>query len=214
MEREAFLGRVRAAATTGLPDAPPADPGLLVPDLAPTDLIERFRAGVEAVNGRVHDSADAVATVVDVAAQVGPSMFLAWDDVGIPGVCSGLEAAGWRRLAATVPTGGRVAHQKAYYPVVLGVTGAEAGFAESGTIVLRSGPGRPRMASLIPDVHIALLPRSALHRSLAHWAAENAASMADASNVVFITGVSRTGDIEMRLNTGVHGPRALHIVLT
>jgi L-lactate utilization protein LutC len=38
--------------------------------------------------------------------------------------------------------------------------------------------------------------------------------MSAAANVVFITGVSRTGDIEMRLNTGVHGPRHVHVVLT
>lgn len=69
------------------------------------------------------------------------------------------------------------------------------------------------MASLIPDVHVAFLRRSDIHRSLAHWAAEHGDVLSAHTNVVFITGPSRTGDIEMNLNIGVHGPKQVHVIL-
>jgi L-lactate dehydrogenase complex protein LldG len=67
------------------------------------------------------------------------------------------------------------------------------------------------MASLIPLVHIVLLPERLLFRSPMHWLAGG--DVAGAANVVYITGPSRTADIEQRINLGVHGPREVHVVL-
>lgn len=215
MNRDPFLAAVRTAVTASrLPEVPADDPGLHVPDLAEVDMLAAFGGALEKVSGELHDG-PALETVLEIARSHGADTFLSWDDARLPidGVVAGLEAAGFRRLDAEVPRDERREHQMSYLDVVLGVTGAEAGFAETGTIVVRSGPGRPRMASLIPTVHVALLPRGAIHRSLAHWAHGAAPSLATDTNVVFITGVSRTGDIEMRLNTGVHGPEYVHVIL-
>ena len=95
----------------------------------------------------------------------------------------------------------------------MGITGAEAGFAESGSIVLRSGAGRPRMASLIPLVHVAVLRRDRIFRSTSHWMASEGSTTNGEANVIFVTGPSKTGDIEMILTLGVHGPRYLYVVL-
>ena len=215
MEREAFLARVRSSVGRAvLPEVPLDDPGVLVPDLPDVDLVERFAEAVGRVGGIVHHG-DATVVAVDVAREHGASTFLSWDDdqIPAPGVVAVLEAAGLTRVDSAVASESRLEHQLGYIDVTLGVSGAFAGFAESGSIVVASGPGRPRMASLIPTVHVAVLPKTDIHRSLAHWAADNSSFLASHTNVVFITGVSRTGDIEMKLNTGVHGPKHVHIVL-
>jgi L-lactate dehydrogenase complex protein LldG len=211
VERDAFLARTRlAAARAVLPDVQEA--GFVVPELAVVDDLEAFATILATAGGELHD-ADPLSVLAGLVGRYGIESFMMWDDLPVPGLEEGLRALGLRHIDANVPTGGRIEHQLGYLDVVLGVTGAEAAFVESGSIVVRSGVGRPRMASLVPLVHVALLPRNAVFRSLSHWAAEHAGTMAAAANVVFITGVSRTGDIEMRLNTGVHGPGHLHVIM-
>ncbi|MEA2026292.1 MAG: lactate utilization protein, partial [Chloroflexota bacterium] len=116
---------------------------------------------------------------------------------------------------ASVPSSadGRADHQRGYFDVKYGLTGAEAAFAETGSVVVRSGPGRPRMASLIPLIHVVLLPEDRIYRSPMHWLTEPESNAAGAANVVYITGPSRTADIEQKLTLGVHGPRELHVIL-
>ena len=69
------------------------------------------------------------------------------------------------------------------------------------------------MASLIPLVHIALLREQDISPSLSHWIADNPTAAANTSNLVVITGPSRTADIEQILNLGVHGPKYLHVLV-
>jgi L-lactate dehydrogenase complex protein LldG len=214
VEREAFVRRVReATARASLPAHSAVDPGLLVPALPDVDLVEHFTRVLTATDGIVHRG-DPRQVLTDISRRLPGGPYLCWDDVA--DVAAVLRELGRLRLDAGVPADldGRHRHQGGYAEAVIGVTTAEAGFAESGTLVVRSGPGRPRMASLVPEVHVALLRVDDLHRSLAHWAEGRSGGIPDAANVVFITGPSRTGDIEQQLNLGVHGPRELHVVLT
>jgi L-lactate dehydrogenase complex protein LldG len=178
-------------------------------------LLERFATALEGVDGVVHTSGG-LAALDEIVALHGPGPLLAWNDAALPiaGVAERLIGAGCEPMAATVPRDGegRAAHQGAYFDIRFGVTGAEAAFAESGSIVIRSGPGRPRMASLIPLVHIVLLPADRIFRSQLHWMTDADIDLPGAANVVFVTGPSRTADIEQQLNLGVHGPRAVHVV--
>ncbi len=80
-------------------------------------------------------------------------------------------------------------------------------------MVLSHGPGRPRLASLAPEVHIALLPASRVVRSFAHLLSEEPDLITGTANLVVITGPSRTADIEQRLTIGVHGPRHIHVIV-
>jgi L-lactate dehydrogenase complex protein LldG len=194
------------------------DPGLLVADLAPGDLVELFSSRMEEVDGVVHrpgSVGEIGALVLEIARSHDASSFMAWDqtELGVSGVAANLVAAGLREVSGVVPAAGRLEHQAGYMDLALGVTGAEAGFAESGTFVVRSGPGRPRMASVVPLVHVALLRVDRIHLSLTHWMAKESRSLASAANVVAITGPSKTADIEQNINVGVHGPRHVHVIL-
>jgi L-lactate dehydrogenase complex protein LldG len=152
-------------------------------------------------------------SVAGIAAGHGSRSFLAWDSLPVPGVAAALQSAGIDRVDHDVPVEGRLEHQLGYDGVDVGVTGAHAALAESGSIVLVHGEGRPRLASLVPEVHIVLLELDVLERNLAHWAQKNPTLAGDTTNLVLVTGPSRTGDIEQQLNLGVHGPRHLHIVM-
>jgi L-lactate dehydrogenase complex protein LldG len=94
-----------------------------------------------------------------------------------------------------------------------GVTAADAGIADTGTLVLVPGPHEPRTLSLVPAVHIAVLMASRLYASLP--AALRALSPQDdmPSNLLLISGPSKTADIQQTLAYGAHGPKELVIVL-
>lgn len=91
--------------------------------------------------------------------------------------------------------------------VEIGVTGAIAGFADTGTLVLPSGVGQPQLASLLPLIHLAILPADKIYVSMSDWLdAEGGDVIQNSQNVALISGPSRTADIEMTLSLGVHGP--------
>jgi L-lactate dehydrogenase complex protein LldG len=194
----------------------PPEVSELLPDLDPVDLVGLFRARAQeeaiVVHGPVgrHGVPRAVA---GIASGHGSLTYMAWDDLPAPGVISSLTGAGVERAEHHVPDDGRIPHQLGYQTIDLGVTGADAGLAESGSLVLLHGEGRPRMASLIPEVHVALLDVSVIERTLVHWVHRHPGSVFETANLVIVTGPSRTGDIEQQLNLGVHGPRHLHVVL-
>jgi L-lactate dehydrogenase complex protein LldG len=215
VERDAFLSRVGQASLMSILPDPRAVPAEL-PAMEPVDLVAVMRANAQKVNTVVHTPVSrhgAPRAVAAIAAGHDASSFLAWDDLPAPGVASALTAAGLERVDHEVPDGDRSTHNLGYLRVDVGVTGALAGLAESGSLVLSHGPGRPRMASLIPEIHIALLEVDRIARTLAHWAHEHPDSVVETTNLVFVTGPSRTGDIEMELNLGVHGPRTVHMVM-
>ena len=215
MDRDAFLARVgRSAMTAVLPDAPLVSERL--PDMEPEDLVALFRERAQAVDAVVHGPVGrhgVPVVVTGVAAGHGCRTFMAWDELPSSGVASALTTEGLKRLAHDVPNGSRLSHQLGYLPLDLGVTGALAGLADSGSLVLSHGQGRPRMASLVPEVHVAILEVNTIDHTLAHWAQKHPEVVSETANLVMVTGPSRTGDIEQSLNLGVHGPRHVHIVL-
>lgn len=189
--------------------------------------IAQFTEACEAVGGRVSRVQD-VAGVVDLvlgyldapewrpADTESPASFVAWDapHLPLPDLLPRLDARGARRLSTEVardqPT--RDEDYRRLDAAIVGVTGAHAALADTGSVALVHGNGRPRLASLLPPVHVALVPVDRLHATLgALWQAEPEWLRASA-NVVLVTGPSRTADIEMTLTRGVHGPRIVHVV--
>lgn len=91
----------------------------------------------------------------------------------------------------------------------LGITEADFLLPETGTLGLFSSPKQPRVISLLPRVHLAIVRSIALRADL-HQVFSQAKTE---PYLVFVTGPSRTSDIEMNLTVGVHGPRALYVWL-
>lgn len=101
----------------------------------------------------------------------------------------------------------------------IGLSGADYVIAETGTLALSTLPGQMRGVSLLPPVHVAVVKHSQIVGTMADCLAilqdEGQANVQDrlTSCVSFITGPSRTGDIELSLTVGVHGPGELHLVI-
>jgi len=95
----------------------------------------------------------------------------------------------------------------------VGVTGCHGAIAETGSLALISGPGCSRAVSLLPPVHVALVRRADLVASMGEFFATRADAMAQAASCTFVTGPSRTADIELSLTIGVHGPGKVTIIL-
>ncbi len=94
--------------------------------------------------------------------------------------------------------------------ILVGVTNAICGLADTGSVLIVDGVGDPLKASLLPEIHIAVLKSSDILPSLP----DAMPLVKNTSAAVFITGPSRTADIEMTLTIGVHGPKEIHVFLT
>jgi L-lactate dehydrogenase complex protein LldG len=106
-----------------------------------------------------------------------------------------------------------VVYGKAEAEDMVTVTGAFAGIAESGTLMLVSGPETPTTLNFLPDTHIVVLRASEMVGAYEDaWdRLRNTGRIPRTVN--FITGPSRSGDIEQTLHLGAHGPRRLHVIL-
>jgi len=184
------------------------------------DYVERFRTELEALSSNVYgplDAEGAAETAVRLIQERGAFRVLTWDEsqIGCPALRDRLEQAAIEIVPSDVPNDEE--HQavlERLAEIEVGLTGATAGLADTGSIVVASGPGRARIASLLPPVHIAVLPLSKMYPTMQAWLAAGGAELAKGtSNLVVITGGSRTSDIELQLTLGMHGPRELHVVL-
>ena len=91
--------------------------------------------------------------------------------------------------------------------VDLGVTEADFALPETGTLGLLSSPSQPRQVSLIPRIHLAIVAARAFRADLHEVFAE----AKQRQYMIFVTGPSRTADIELTVTIGVHGPKVLHV---
>jgi L-lactate dehydrogenase complex protein LldG len=119
-----------------------------------------------------------------------------------------LDALPWQDRPLLKIRRGRAAGQD-----LVGVTPCFAAIAETGTLMLLSGPRTPSTINFIPDTHIVVMQAGEVVATYEDgW--DRLRAQGDMPRTVnFVTGPSRTGDIEQRLVLGAHGPRRLHIVL-
>jgi len=198
---------------------PPAPSVTLPPRLPITHdvlLARQFADELHKLDGTfIAEAAEKIpARVMQLLRERNAEAVLAWDarHLPVPGLLDYLQQEGIRIMDADVPRGepNRSHKLAGIEKITIGITGADAALADTGTLALRSGPGRPRLASLSVRTHIALFTPEQLHASWADWWAElsgRAEWVSAASNLTLISGPSRTADIEMTLTVGVHGPR-------
>lgn len=117
--------------------------------------------------------------------------------------------------SVTLPDGFEITSKTDLFHSVSGaLTRAKAGFAETGTLVLMPGVGEPRSYSLVPPVHVVLIEASDLYDSFTHWLFNSALTRETIpTNIVFVSGPSKTADIQQTLAYGAHGPKELIVLL-
>ncbi|MCC6163351.1 MAG: iron-sulfur cluster-binding protein [Acidobacteria bacterium] len=213
--------------TRGAEVAHPGAFGQEAPTLDVDEAIARFTTACEAVGGRVSRvaSTDEAAAVVldyltapewrrDGCEDAAP--FVSWDaaHLPLPDLPALLDARGAPRLDAYVNAdqSTRLTDYARLDAAIVGVTGADAALVDTGSVVLLHGEGRGRLVSLLPPIHVVLVRVDRLRATLAEMIAAAPLLPRDSTNVVVVTGPSRTADIEMSLTRGVHGPRLVHVV--
>lgn len=218
--REQMLQRIRQAVIEGnraggssstIPDR-----GAVGYQGAGADPVARFGESLTAAGGHLHvvaERASAAQVVLDLVRSRGiRRVHLGRGDV--------LEALALveplRALGAEVVEVGTATADKRekLFQAELGVSGVDYLLAETGSIVLLSRPEQPRLLSLLPPLHIAVAERRQILSDLFDLFSATGAGVDDLPACVsIITGPSKTGDIELRLVTGVHGPGEVHVVL-
>ena len=97
----------------------------------------------------------------------------------------------------------------------IGISGIDYAIAETGTLLLCSRPGQERVVSLLPPVHVAIVHEKQIVPDLIDAIDEiiRQGTQSLPSNITLITGPSKTGDIELQLTTGVHGPGKWYVII-
>lgn len=228
MTREQILANLRSSLATSRPwlhtvaqSAAHTIPPYVMPPV--NDLVAQFRSELEALAGHVYPVADNAAAVAQIGAILSAkaaSQVISWDlgQIDLPGLA---QLYAERGISSANPTIYGTAHQERLQnlePIPVCISGVEAGIAESGSLLLRHGPGRPRLASLLAPYYIAILRREQLVRGLGEALALIRSRygkniFTTTSNLTLISGPSRTADIEMTLSLGIHGPQEVHVVI-
>lgn len=211
--RENILGRLSAAPPGKVPPAPAFVPPPPMPDGPYARFCELLTANR--------------AEVVETTQADWPRVALDWlKAAGCRNVAIGPQTPEGRALTAAaeaddpalVPYNQDVEGFKTALvrEIDAGVTGVRAAVAATGSLALQPGPDEPRLMSLLPPIHLAVVAKSALRPTLADVLAEQGwAKNGMPTNVVLVSGPSKTADIAQILAFGVHGPKRLAaLVLT
>jgi L-lactate utilization protein LutC len=172
------------------------------------DPLRRFESEVHVAGGTFHYATEAEAGEVlqSILVPLGKPLVLLTHESGIP---------------ATVASSARVAGRLEWWPTTrevavqadVGVTGALWGVAETGTVLVSSASPGGRAPSLLPPIHVAFVARSRLLNTVAELFKRIAEMKERPSNLVLVTGPSKSGDIENVLVRRVHGPGETHVVM-
>lgn len=208
--RQAILGSIRTHLAASVPYDPvhPANPAILSEDKIDGTNVNLFKQHLELVDGHCimarseSEIADALTRIISKLR----AQRIAISDV--PFVERVMHLTDLEIEAMSIaPDASEI------FSFDVGITTAQAAIAETGTLVLDSADERHRLVSLVPPVHIAIVDASRIVRTLG--AALNL--LRDGKEispaVTFITGPSRTADIELTLTIGVHGPQELYVIV-
>lgn len=236
--REEMLERIRKA--LGRPPEEPTlssptfatplpDLGAVMAPIPPEELLARFESELQKVAGCAYRAAtvpelEEVLRAVLTRAQATAVIFsrnplLAQLRLSEKLRTWGMTVAAWAEGPVSAwQTEGSEAYRNLSFSAAVGITGVDFALAETGSLVLTSLTEGSQLASLAPPVHVALYRRSQVLGSLEEVlekipVARDPNQPTPGRSVVFITGTSRTADIEQILIRGVHGPREVHAIL-
>jgi L-lactate dehydrogenase complex protein LldG len=209
--RARILDRLLQAPRHAAPVRPDWQPATYATAAERTD---RFQAMLEAVHGEVHrvTAAGWPETLRAILAERGVRTLL----YGATEAGSMLAAAWTGTEAPTLLPYDRSVEEfraQLVQDIDAGFTTTLGGIAETGTLVLWPTAAEPRLMSLLPPIHVALVEASKLTDSLAGLLAEAGWSKGMPTNALLISGPSKTADIEQTLAYGVHGPKEVIVLL-
>lgn len=211
--RERILGRLKASPRA---DAPASDFAFLDAERwKPEERLRRLRRMMEAAKTEFLESTRET-WPLDVRS------FLATQ--GVKRLAYGPSTHAGRTLAAASAAGAApelfaydrpIEELKAelFGGVDAGFTATRGAIAETGSLILWPSPEEPRLLSLVPPIHVALLDTSRIHDTLRSAMRDEGWAAGMPPNALLISGPSKTADIEQTLAYGVHGPKRLVVVL-
>jgi L-lactate dehydrogenase complex protein LldG len=167
------------------------------------NLIARFRERVLSLASSV----DQVASVSEVPQAV--ACYLRENNLPLQAVCwPEFTQLDWTAQGMTVDA------RPAKGSDLVGITGAFCAIAETGTLVLLSGKDTPPATSLLPETHIAVVRSTRIVKGMEEaWSLLRIEYPVMPRVVNFVSGPSRTADIEQTVTLGAHGPYRVHIIL-
>lgn len=203
--RANILSRLRAA-----PPAPvPAATGWKAPVFGDGRL-DRFRSMLESVHGEVHQVAEAEwpERLAGILAGKGVKTMLSPASLHdrLAAACAPVAVFPYDRPMEALK-------ETLVHDADAAVTTAVAGIAETGSLVLWPDADQPRLMSLLPPIHVVLVRQDAIADSLADLMARDGWAARMPTNLVLVSGPSKTADIEQTLAYGVHGPKELIVLV-
>jgi L-lactate dehydrogenase complex protein LldG len=178
----------------------------------PARFVEELNA-LGAHGRRVENLEEARDYILSLARERGAKRLIRWDVEELerlgaddPLREAGVEVVLWRDLED---------FREVTAKADIGLSTAEWAIADTGSLVLTSGPGKGRTVTLLPPTYVAVVPADRVLRTVPEAIERYARGEAGGlpANVVFHTGPSRSGDIEMEIFVGMHGPGDVHVLL-
>lgn len=207
--RESVLRDIRAVLgrEAGQAPAPAPPPRIRIPESEIDARIESLFCNLEKLAGRTYLAAspeDARIYVSEViwgkpSVASNAPVLREWGIAGLPSVQTSFQD--------------RSVLQAACAAAEFGITSADYALADTGTLVMIASPEEARLVSLLPPVHIAVVPRARILTGLDELLSILPRPANLTSSMVLITGPSRTADIEQILVRGVHGPGEIHVIV-
>jgi L-lactate dehydrogenase complex protein LldG len=222
--RDRILNKLRAARQP-FPDAPPrpkqyAPVTHIDPDATPDERLARFQEAAPLVEVfAVRGDKAACKKIVELLKSHKASHILAWHFTHIPvrGLKAAINDAGIKVTQPDVQDEFRMETIENIRDADVGLTGVDAVAVTTGTLVVSTGKGKGRIPTVLPPVYIAVATLDQVVGQIEDWVATQRATgletIRNSANVCFITGPSATGDIEMEMVLGVHGPGKVQLVV-
>jgi len=217
LSEQEFLARIAARRGRPVLQAPPPRPGhtrsrpVPPPNMASREaMTEWFMRELAKLSGTAElatslDAAGAAAAA-RIARERSTGEVILWDDPIALAARPHLERMGF--VSRVWPVDRRTCAQ-----AVAGLTTALFGVAETGSIALAASEKAGRLVSLLPPLHVAIVPTSRLLATAGDYFKTLGTFGKMPAAINLVTGPSRTADIELELSIGVHGPANLHVVL-
>lgn len=206
--RDAILGSIRTHLAASVPFDHPVhleNPVILSNKKLDVSPVELFKQALESVAGHCIITTDVTDSLSQIITDLKALRIAISDDANIER---------WLRFTdLEIEELGIAPNTQDIFRFDVGISTAQAAIAETGTLILDSTYERHRLVSLVPPVHIAIVDASRIVETLGDALTLLRSKHEISPTVTFITGPSRTADIELTLAIGVHGPRELYVII-